>query len=182
MRTIWGVLGLALLLPGTALAADLRSEYTDLDFTQCTLIESDDTGAMSACPGLRGFPVLVGDGDLRMFVSYGATASAEPAMTETLPPFNHVGTKIEWLVDATDKDHPQPRATILRFITAGENGDDKGQVLVVTQIKPRATCQIALVDALAVKDANAVARKLAATAGSYDCTKEPERIQPFTAY
>jgi len=172
----------ALSLVAGAGAAELRSEYTDLDFAQCTSIEADDTGSMSACPGLRGYPVLIGEGDLRMFVSYGIDAGKEPAMNQTLPPFNHVGKKIEWLVDISDKDDPQPRATILRFVTAGEDGTDKGQVLVVTQIKPGAICQMALVDALAVKNANEVARTIAAKAGDFDCTQEPEMLQPFTAY
>ena len=144
---IWGGVLAAVLQVGGAAAADLRSEYTDLDFAQCTTIEADDTGSMSACPGLRGYPVVVGEGDLRMFVSFGIDAGSEPAMNQTMSPFNHLGKKIEWLVDASDVDNPQPRATILRWFTAGEDGTDKGQVLVVTQIKPGATCQMAWIDA-----------------------------------
>ena len=184
MRLLWiwgGVLG-TVLQAGGAAAAELRSEYTDLDFAQCTTIEADDTGSMSACPGLRGYPVVIGEGDLRMFVSFGIDAGSEPAMNQTMSPFNHLGKKIEWLVDASDADNPQPRATILRWFTAGEDGTDKGQVLVVTQIKPGATCQMAWIDALATKDANEKARRIGATAGDYDCTKEPETVQPFTAF
>ena len=77
----------------------------------------------------------------------------------------------------------EPRATIIRWFTSGDNGEDKGQVLVVTQLKTGATCQIALIDALAVKSANEKARQIAdAKAGSFDCAKEPEIIQPFRAF
>ena len=182
MKGILGVLGAALLLPGPASAAEIRSEYTDLDFTQCTTIVADDTGAMSTCAGLRGYPVVVGEGDLRMFVSFGVEATKEVAANQTLPPFNHLGKKIEWRVDASNKDDLQPKATILRWFTEGEGGTATGQVLVVTQIKLGATCQMALIDAIAAKDANEMARKIADGAGDYDCTKEPETIQPFKAY
>ena len=54
---------------------------------------------------------------------------------------------------------------------------------MVTQIKPGATCQIALIDALAVKNANEMARQIAdQKAGSSDCSKDPETVQPFKAY
>jgi hypothetical protein len=184
MKGILAILAGAMLLPGVAAAAELRSEYTDLDFDQCTTIESDDTGAMSACPGLRGYPVVVGEGDLRMFVTYGVDATKEVAANQTPPPFNHLGKKIEWRVDASDKDDLQPKATILRwFIDADEGvGRPEGEVLVVTQIKLGATCHTAYIDAKAVKNANEVARKIADKAGSFDCTSEPEVVQPFKAW
>ena len=136
-------------------AAGLRSEYTDLDLAQCTSISSDEVGGTSVCPGLRGYPVVLAEGDLRQSVSYGVGALDEKAMSQSFSPFNHVGKKIEWLVDATNPDDLQPVATILRWFIAGEDGVDKYQVLVVTQLKSGATCQIARIDALAVKDANA---------------------------
>ena len=161
-------------------AAELRSEYTDLDFAQCTSISSDEVGGTSVCPGLRGYPVVLAEGDLRQSVSYGVQAMDEKAMNQSFAPFNHVGQKIEWLVDASDPDDLQPVATILRWSIAGEDGADKYQVLVVTQLKYGATCQIARIDALAVKDANARARDIAEkTAGSFDCAGEPELVQPY---
>ena len=91
-------------------------------------------------------------------------ANARPAKAKSEHPANH-------------------RATIVRWFTSGDNGEDKGQVLVVTQLKTGATCQIALIDALAVKNANEKARQIAdAKAGSFDCAKEPEIIQPFRAF
>jgi hypothetical protein len=183
-----GLFALAL-LPAAAHAATangsrMESKYTDIDFDECTTIEADDMGATSACPGYKGYPVVIGEGDLRMFVSFGIKPTEEKAAEQTLGPFNHLGKKIEWRIE-TDDDTWQPRATIIRWFTAGEDGSDKtgGQVLVVTQIKLGATCQIALIDAQAVKDANEKARQIAdANAGSYDCSKEPEVIQPFKAF
>ena len=84
MRLLWiwgGVLGVVL-YAGGGNAAELRSEYTDLDFAQCTTVEADDTGAMSACPGLRGYPVVIGEGDLRMFVSFGIDAGSRPELPQ----------------------------------------------------------------------------------------------------
>ena len=66
-----------------------------------------------------------------------------------------------------------PVATILRWYTAAPDGaGDKteGQVLVVTQLRPGATCHIAYIDALANKNANEMARHIAdQQAGSFDC-------------
>lgn len=182
------VAGLAalMLLPGATLAqvsgGHMDSQYTDIDFDQCTTIEADDMGSISACPGYKGYPVVIGEGDLRMFVSFGIKPTEERAAEQTLGPFNHLGKKIEWRIESDD-DNFQPRATIIRWFTAGDNGQDKGQVLVVTQIKFGAICQIALIDALANKNANELARKIAnEKAGSFDCSKEPDIIQPFNAF
>jgi hypothetical protein len=177
MRVFGLIAGLGL-VPGLASAAEFISAYTDLDFEHCTTIESDDTGAMLACPGYKGVPVMVGEGDLRMFVSFGLSSTTEPAAEQTLGPFNHLGKKIEWRLDADGV----PRATILRWFTQREEGQEEGQLLVVTQIVPGATCQMALVDVLATKNANAVAQRIADTAGSFDCTNEPERVEPFEAF
>lgn len=178
-----GLFGL-MLLPAPAGAAGLRSEYTDLDFDQCTAISADEQGSTWVCPGLRGYPVAVAEGDLRQMVSYGISPLEEKAFLQTLPPFNHVGNKIEWLVDTSDPQNLQPVATILRWYTAGEDGADKGQVLVVTQLKPGATCQIAYVDALANPDANATARQAATElAGKFDCENEMPKVRgKFTAF
>lgn len=186
MKAILLSLAGLMLLPGAALAqaigSHMDSQYTDIDFDQCTTIESDDMGATSACPGYKGYPVVIGEGDLRMFVSFGIKPTEEPAMQQTLGPFNHLGKKIEWRIESDD-DTFQPRATIVRWFTEGDGGVETGQILVVTQIKLGATCQIALVDALATKNANEKAREIAdKSAGNFDCSKEPEIIQPFKAY
>ncbi|MDO8359227.1 MAG: hypothetical protein Q7T08_04215 [Devosia sp.] len=185
MRGLIGALvSTALLLPGVALAGEFQSQFTDVDFDQCTLITSDEMGGTYACPGYRGIPVMIGEGDHRTFVSYGLTSTTEKAAQQTLPPFNHFAknAKIEWRLEQGDEDWV-PVATILRWFTSRETGEKEGQVLVVTQLLPGATCHIAYIDALAVKDANAMAQKIAdEKAGSFDCANEPEVVQPFKAY
>lgn len=170
MRSLWVALGLLALGPAGASAADsFRSEYTDIDFEQCTEIVADDMGATSACPGYKGIPVMIGEGDLRMFVSFGLRSTTEKAANETLPPFNYLGKKIEWRLKQVGSDL-EPVATIIRWFTQREEGEDEGQVLVVTQLKMGAVCHIAYIDALANKDANELARQAADTlAGDFDC-------------
>jgi hypothetical protein len=174
----------ALLLAAPASAQQIESSYTDLNLNvDCTVIESDDFGTMWACGGLKGMPVMVSEGDLRMFVSYGLTSTTEKAAEQTLGPFNRLGEKIEWRVSNAE-GYWKPFATILRYFTKSEEGKPEGQVLVVTKITPGATCQIAYVDALANPDANELARKTADTkAKDFDCEKaEPEYVGKFEAW
>jgi hypothetical protein len=167
-----------------ATAQQIESSDTDLDLNMlCTVIKSDDFGSTWACGGLKGMPVMVSEGDLRMFVSYGLTSTTEKAAEQTLPPFNRLGDKIEWRVSNAE-GHWKPFATILRFFTKGEEGEAEGQVLVVTRIAPGATCHIAYVDALANPDADELARKVAdEKAKDFDCaTAEPEFVGKFEAW
>jgi hypothetical protein len=186
MRLLLPLLGGLALAPGLALGAEangphIDSVYTDVDFDQCTTIESDEIGATSVCPGYRGYPVVIGDSDLRMSVSYGVRPLEEKAASQGFAPFNHIGKKIEWRIESDD-DTFQPRATILRWYLSGEDGTDKYQILVVTQLKLGATCHIAYIDALTAPDANEKARAIAdQEAGSFDCRNEPEIVQPFKA-
>lgn len=172
-----------LLLVGPAAAQQIESSYTDVDLNLCTVMESDDFGTMWACPGLKGMPVMITEGDLRMFVSYGLSSTTEKAADETLGPFNRLGEKIEWRVSNAE-GHWKPFATILRFFTQRESGEAEGQVLVVTKIAPGATCHIAYIDALANPDANELARKTADTkAKDFDCAEgEPEYVGKFEAW
>lgn len=159
------------------------SSYTDVDLDQCTVITSDDFGSTWACSGLKGLPVMVAEGDLRMFVSYGLTSTTEKAAEQTLPPFNHLGPKIEWRVSNVDGAY-KPFATILRFFVSREESDAEGQVLVVTKVAPGATCHVAYIDALANPDANELARKTAdEQAPGFDCAKDdPQFIGKFEAW
>lgn len=176
-------LGLAALSP--AIGATIESAYSDLDIAQCTTVQSDDFGSVWACPGYKGIPVRVAEGDLRFLISYGLESAHERAAEQSLPPFNTVGGKIEWRITNSEGQW-KPIATILRFFVdkgQGEALDKQGQVLIVTQIKEGATCHIAYIDALANKDANVLAQKVAdEKAGSFDCTKEPEIVGAFSAW
>jgi hypothetical protein len=179
------VLGLAILAGftsvGTASAQVNQSEYTDVDLDKCTVVQSDDFGSTWACNGYKGIPVMVAEGDLRMMVSYGLTSTTEKAAEQTLPPFNSLGPKIEWRLSNQSGGY-KPFATILRYYVQREEGENEGQVLVVTKIEPGATCQIAWIDALANSNANELARKAADAAADFDCADDPEIVGKFEAW
>jgi len=183
----FGVLVGGALLTGPAAAQRFESAYTELDLDQCSVITADDMGATFACPGYRGIPVMVGEGDLRFFVSYGLTSTQERAAEQTLPPFNRVGSTIEWRLSNAEGGW-KPVATILRWFPAKLDAGAaatgaEGQVLVVTKVSPGATCHVAYVDALANRNANELARQAAdELAPYYDCADEPTIIGDFRAY
>lgn len=159
------------------------SAYTDLNLDECLVLEADDFGASWSCPGYKGYPLMVQEGDLRFSLSYGFNIDQNNAGFQTLPPFNNLGSKLEWrLSNASGRWFPI--ATIVRYHTADpETGEDKGQVLVVSQIADGNSCHIAYVDALANKDANELARQAADKAGDFNCmTDEVEVIGTFSAY
>ena len=163
--------------PGT------MSVYTNLDLDQCLVLDADDFGASWACPGYRGYPLMVQEGDLRFSLRYGFNIDKNDAGFQTLPPFNELGETLEWRL-SNALGRWMPVATIVRYHTADpETGVNKGQVLVVTQLKEGDTCHIAHIDALANEDANALARQAADKAGDFDCmTDEVEVIGAFEAY
>src|SRR5690606_20691109 len=120
----------ALAATGTAAAQQNLSVYTDIDLDACSVFSADDFGATWACPGYKGIPVMVAEGDLRFFVSYGLKSTEEKAARQTLPPFNRLGDTIEWrLSDVVGEI--KPIATILRWFTQRESGEPEHQVLVV---------------------------------------------------
>lgn len=178
---------LALWSAAPAAAQFNQSEYTDVDLDQCTVISADDFGATWACNGYKGMPVMIAEGDLRMFVSYGLTSTEEPAATQTLPPFNTLGPKIEWRLSNAEGGY-RPFATILRWKlsrTDPESGEPMrdGEVLVVTRIEPGATCQVAWVDALANPNANELARQAADDlAPDFACGEVPRIVGEFEAF
>jgi len=177
------LLAAALALAGLATPAHaaFNSAYTDIDLDECLVLDADDFGASWSCPGYKGYPLMVTEGDLRFSLIYGFGAKA--ADGQTLPPFNHVGEKLEWRL-SNELGRWMPIATIVRYHTADpETGEDKGQVLVVTQLVEGNSCHIAYVDALANKDANELAREAADKAGEFDCASdEVEIIGKFEAY
>jgi len=175
---------ISLLLAAPALAQQIETSETGLDLNlDCTVMQSDDFRSTWACPGLKGMPVMVAESDLRMSVSYGLTSTTEKAAKQQLQPPNRLGDKIEWRVSNAD-GYWKPFASIVPFITKGEEGKPEGRVLVVTKITPGATCHIAYVDALANTDADTLARKAAdTTAKDFDCDKgEPEFVGKFEAW
>ncbi len=182
LLTLSSVMTLLVSGSGAAHAATM-STYTDINLDECLVLDADDFGASWACPGYKGYPLMVQEGDLRFSLQYGFNVDKNDAGFQTLPPFNELGTKLEWRL-SNALGRWMPIATIVRYHTADpETGVNKGQVLVVTQIKDGNTCHIAYVDALANADANELARQAADKAGDFNClTDEVEVIGDFTAY
>ena len=166
-------------LASPALAETIDSAYTRIDYDDCVLIDVNDLGARFACPGYKGYPLYVAEGDLRMFVSFGFGAPQEMAAHQTLPAFNYIGDTLEWRLVETETGW-RPFAAILRYFTqTGDGAEPDGQVLVVTKIAPGETCQIARIDALVTPDANTLARQFAdGLAPVFDCTMDAMRVVP----
>ena len=168
------LLAVPLLLGGLATMPALAqtgftSVYTDLNLdSDCLVLEADDFGVSWACPGYKGYPVHVSEGDLRFTLRYGFNIEAEPG-GQTLGPFNRLGEKLEWRL-SNASGRWLPVATIVRYHLAdSETGEDSGQVLVVTQLVEGNSCHIAYVDARANNNANDLARAAADAAGRFDC-------------
>lgn len=169
---------LLLVASAGAAAAQNQSAYTDVDLDQCLVMHSDDFGSSWACPGYRGYPVRIAEGDLRFFVSYGFGAPDQPAAGQTLGPFNTLGPKIEWRL-RNEGGTWRPFATILRYRLDAMEPYPGGEVLVVTQLGdgPGTQCQIAWVDAGANANANELAREAADTlAGDFRCGDSMPRV------
>ncbi|UXN74461.1 hypothetical protein N8D56_04765 [Devosia sp. A8/3-2] len=116
---------LPLLLAAPAHAA-FNSAYTDLDLDQCPVLDSDDFGTQWSCPGYKGYPMLVSEGDLRFSIRYGFNIDKEPR-GQTPGPFNELGPKLEWRL-SNASGRWLPIATIVRYHVADpESGENKGQ-------------------------------------------------------
>ncbi len=179
-----GAVMLAMAVASPALAqSGVMSTYTDLNLDECLVLDADDFGASWACPGYRGYPLMVQEGDLRFSLRYGFNIDKNNAGFQTLPPFNNLGDKLEWRL-SNASGRWMPIATIVRYHTADpETGVNKGQVLVVTQLQEGNSCHIAHIDALPNQNANELARQAADKAGSFNCmTDEVEVIGAFSAY
>ncbi|WP_442581766.1 hypothetical protein ACSBOB_07245 [Mesorhizobium sp. ASY16-5R] len=157
----------ALCLP--AAAAEMRSEYTDIDFEKsCSAFApSDETGDFVnvVCPGWRGYPVIFYEGDLRESIFYGFPPSGADPVWESFSAFNSAGPKIEWRIEV-DGAKQVPIAAIQRWLVNSdpEDSDKKTEVLVVEkvgQIGVGDGCTIGLVVASGNPKANETARKIA---------------------
>lgn len=172
----------ALCCAAPAAAQQLESNYTDLNLNDCLVLNSDDFGTRWACPGYRGYPLSVAEGDLRFFLSYGFGAADEPVAEQTLPPFNHLGPRIEWRL-SNESGRFFPFATIVRYVVQREEGEPEGEVLVVTRLGEGTSCHVAYVDALANENANVLAQQAAdEKARDFDCADAPEIVGEFEAW
>lgn len=165
-KIVPGAFGIAgALAAGNVAAAE--SVYTGLDLDACTVLATDEEsgGIALRCPGYRGAPVFVSEGDLRFDVDFGVPND----QWASFGPFNSIHDTVEWRV--TDG---RPVAAILRFfLDTGMTGgpDDKGQVLLVSKVGGENSpgCAIAAVDVNTVEQPNSVARGAAAMASRIDC-------------
>jgi hypothetical protein len=168
---------LALGLAGAAPAAaqSVGSAYTDYDTKLCPHKAGravEDYGEWR-CKGLGGMAVRVSAGDQRMTMSFGPRAADEPAAAQTLQGFNDVyKARLEWRLARGSDGRSRPFAAIVRWNTflldereelaaSGRPKTVSGQVLVVTRLGPRGVCHVGYVDALANRDANEIARRIA---------------------
>lgn len=169
-------------LPKAILAND--SVYTDLDLDNCQTLAEDPMGVSLKCKGYRGEPVYFKEGDLRQSVFYGRVdQELIDGGFESFAAFNHVNTKVEWRLGGDGK----PFAAILRWFIdnpgpdGGSTRESRGEILVVSRVGTAdygGSCMVALVDAKANPDANALARQMADdTASDFACgMQEPEWV------
>ena len=169
-----------LVAPGAGSANPLKSLYTTIELTQCRRISKHQDGGAWLCRGLEAWPVYVAEGDLRTFVSSGASPAKGKAATQTLGAFNTIfngkakRATLEWRF-VRHEGKPVPYATILRYWTNRDGA--RGQVLVVSKVTATEACHVAYIDAVANPDAIAMARAIAdGQARSFDCNQEPKIV------
>lgn len=183
-KSIVPLFSAALLLSAAPAHAAFMSAYTDLDLDECMVLDADDFFTSWACPGYKGYPLMVQESDLRFSTSYGFNLAAEPKKFQTLPPVNYLGPKIEWRL-SNALARWLPVATIVRYVLADGDVGAPGthEVLSVTQLVPGNICHIAYVDVLANPDATELARQAADASGKFDCAKDkPKIIGKMTAW
>lgn len=165
------------LVAGVAAAAEVTSVYTSTDPADCRQVRAGTAFSTHRCTGPSGIPVLIEEGDLRFSVSYGPKAKDEPAARQSFLPLQSIGEKIEWRVGAEGK----PFATILRWRMGFDSPADRREILVVTRLPPGPVCWVALVDARANTEPNALARLVAdEKARTFDCGADPEFVGETT--
>src|SRR5690606_7793750 len=121
-------------------------------------------------------------GDLRLSVSYVLRATQERAASQTLPPFNYLGRRVERR-RPNGTGSGRACAPRLRYFSQGEPDAPEGHALVVTKLEMAATCHVAYIDARANSNANAIARDAAdELAPDFDCNHEPEIVGEFEAW
>ena len=156
------VTGACLAAPVSTRAVDLnKSSLTTVDLKKCRQISKHKDGGAWICPGIRGYPVYLAEGDLRQMLGFGPRPSKRKSATQTLGPFNTIfdgknRATIEWRVEHDSRGRIVPFATIVRFHTSRDG--EKSDVIVVNKVDVKESCQLAMVDARANSDAIAIAR------------------------
>ena len=171
--------GLACAREAAAVKTPAKSLYTNIDLRQCTRVKHHPDGDTWRCAGLPGYPILVAEGDLRFYLSFGRNAEKRRAAEQTLPAFNtpfagrSSRATVEWRFE-TREEKPVPYAAIVRYFTSVDGR--KGEVLVVSRVTTSEACHVAYIDALATPEAMVLARRIAdERARTFDCRQEPRR-------
>jgi hypothetical protein len=150
-------------------AAAATSEYTNLDLTKCKSlgpVQQEDGGGSWECKGLKDYPVVYSEGDLRGTIAFGRSADIQCAASQSFGHFNSPGKTIEWRMNKG-----KPFATILRWFTDNGEPDGKQNWLVVTKIDSDDVCRTAIIDTQ-YPNANEAARLAADQAVNFICSKD----------
>lgn len=169
---------LAMLEAAPAGAVDLhKSQLTSIDLKQCRQISRHRDGGAWICPGIKGWPVYIAEGDLRQMMAFGPRPERRRSATQSLATFNSVfqGRRrptVEWRLEQDQGRRLVPYATIVRYHTSRDGA--KGEALVVTKVDATDSCRMAVIDARANPDAMAIARAWAiAEVRKRPCPDEP---------
>lgn len=162
-------------------AVDLnKSRLSTIELKKCRQLSRHKDGGAWLCPGLKGYPVYLAEGDLRQMLAFGPQPQKRRSATQTLGPFNTVfearqRPTIEWRVESDARGRIVPFATIVRLHISRDG--QKSDVLVITKVDAKDSCQLAAIDAQANTDAMALARAWAiAEAKKASC---PDRPKPL---
>ncbi len=160
--------GLAVLAVSSAVAETIESATTPFKVDECRhkAGSEPEDGGVWRCAGYGGVAVVMTEGDIRVYVSYGPRALREPAASETLGAPNREGARIEWRIARERDGKRRPFATIMRWSTRvmadDPKGDDiRGEVLVVTRLGPGGVCHVGYVDGRHNPNADDLARVIA---------------------
>jgi hypothetical protein len=164
MRKTWIIMAIpvVVLAAGWALAATVKngrySYYSDLDGPAC----QDNGGeGLLRCPGLgkwgaSGWYVDINDGGNIITASIVQYDSKAEGLTLT---GRGLGQKAEWRGSGAGR-YFKADSVIMRMRPV-EDDHRISSVLIVSRLKPRGACVIAVVDAKASKDANVLAQRAA---------------------
>lgn len=172
-------IALAILIATIASPANAaQSSYLKINYQkQCNFIVSEDNVSSEGICKIKNMPTIyLKDGDARESISFGSKKTYE-----SFSEFNNANNVIEW------RSHKNEiHAAIIRFFvsmpdpnTGVSNKKSDGQYLQIHKVAKTTaeqSCVVGLVNALANKNANQLARKIADNyVKSFDClTDQPQ--------
>ncbi len=165
-------LAMILLLSVATSAQSNRSVYTPIGDKQCRVIKSaerGDEGYEARCRGIRGYTLLLSEGDLRQNITVITPNGAKHSLDlwdVVSGGFSSVGPKAEWRMMKS-----VPVALILRYNANEdpEKPDKRTSYLAVAKITPTEICVVDKISPGAT--ANEEARRAADSATIRPCLK-----------